>query len=88
MAHEPSDDVGKEITRPHTSLGLARMADEAIHAGGTNSAEVGATLNLADLKASWTMSGAGSTDALEEPAELKASRYDIFRGSAMHDVVD
>ena len=33
-------------------------------------------MTLADLKSSWTMSGAGSMESIEEPPELKASRYD------------
>jgi hypothetical protein len=89
-----SDEVSKEIYRPHTSLGFAREGDEAVDAsllGGTNSinsVDVGAKSTLADLKASWTMSGAGSTDSIEEPPELKASRFGIFRCSARHYFVD
>jgi hypothetical protein len=89
-----SDEVSKEIYRPHTSLGFAREGDEAVDAsllGGTNSinsVDVGAKSTLADLKASWTMSGAGSTDSIEEPPELKASRYGIFCCSARHDFAD
>jgi hypothetical protein len=89
-----SDEVSKEIYRPHTSLGFAREGDEAVDAsllGGTNSINsvVGVEKStLADLKASWTMSGAGSTDSIEEPPELKASRFGIFRCSARHYFVD
>jgi len=75
------DEADARHPRPHTSLGLARGADEAADSPlsvGANSAitvDTGARVTLADLKTSWTMSGAGSMESIEEPPELKASRY-------------
>ena len=76
--------------RPHTSLGLARQSEmlgrqslegafdysqQGLTSVMIDTGSTGSFANLNVLRASWARSGAGSTESLEEPPDLKASRY-------------